>query len=46
MKVLILIDSKNFENGVVNLSKKRKEFRFVDWYKLNVFIIDYFKKNL
>ncbi len=46
MKVLILIDAKNFENGVVNLSKKRKEFRFVDWYKLNVFIIDYLKKNL
>jgi len=46
MKILILIDAKNFENGFINLCKKRKEFRYVDFYKLNNFIMDYLKTNL
>ncbi|MCF7910539.1 NYN domain-containing protein [Candidatus Pacearchaeota archaeon] len=46
MRVLIFIDAKNFENGIINLSKKRKEFRFIDWHKLNIFIMDYLKNNL
>lgn len=46
MKVLILIDAKNFEQGLIELSKERNEFRYVDFYKLNNFIIDYLKNNL
>lgn len=46
MRVLILIDAKNFENGFIRLCKKAEEFRYVDFYKLNNFIIDYLKHNL
>ena len=46
MRVLILIDAKNFEQGVIDIYKKRKEFRFIDFYKLNNFIMDYLKGNL
>lgn len=45
MKVLILIDAKNFEKGVYFLCTKRKEFRYIDFYKLNTFILDYLKNN-
>ena len=30
MRVIILIDAKNFEQGVFSVSKKRGEFRFID----------------
>ena len=46
MRVLILVDAKNFEQGVIDLCKERKEFRYIDFYKLNNFIIDYLKGNL
>jgi uncharacterized LabA/DUF88 family protein len=46
MRVLILIDAKNFEQGVIDISRKREEFRYIDFYKLNNFVIDYLKKNL
>lgn len=45
MEVLIFIDGKNFEQGVINLSKKRSEFRFVDFHKIKNFIIEYLKNN-
>jgi uncharacterized LabA/DUF88 family protein len=45
MRVLIFIDGKNFENGVFNLCEKRKEFRFIDFYKLNGFIMHYLENN-
>lgn len=45
MRVLILIDTKNFEQGVFNLCEKRREFRFIDFYKLNNFILSYLKNN-
>lgn len=45
MRVLILIDAKNFERGIINVFKKRNEFRYVDFYKLNLFILEYLKKN-
>ena len=46
MRVLILIDAKNFENGFINLCKQKREFRYVDFYKLYNFILDYLKINL
>lgn len=46
MRVLILIDAKNFENGAINLCEERKEFRFLDWHKLNLFILEYLRKNI
>lgn len=46
MRVLILVDAKNFEQGIFNLSERRKEFRFVDFYKLNLFIMDYLRSNI
>lgn len=45
MKVLIFIDSKNFERGINNLSEKQKIFRYVDYYKINKFILDYLNNN-
>jgi len=45
LRVLILIDAKNFEKGVINVSKKRNEFRYIDFYKLNNFILGYLRKN-
>ena len=45
MKVIILIDAKNFERGVYYLCERRKEFRFIDFHKLNNFIIDYLSNN-
>lgn len=46
MRVLILIDAKNFEQGIFNIAEKINEFRFVDFYKINNFIMDYLRKNL
>jgi len=46
MRVLILIDGKNFEGGVINLLRKKKEFIFVDFYKINKFVIGYLQNNL
>ncbi len=46
MRVLILIDAKNFEQGVFNISERINEFRFVDFYKVNNFVMDYLRKNL
>ena len=45
MKVIILIDAKNFERGVYSLCERRKEFRFIDFHKLNKFIIEYLSNN-
>lgn len=46
MRVLILIDAKNFENGVINLCKERGEFRFIDFNRLNMFLLNYLKNNI
>lgn len=46
MKVLILIDGDNFRNSIVNAAKKRSQFRYVDYYKINNFVIDYLSNNL
>lgn len=46
MRILILIDAKNFENGFFNLCRKRGKFRYIDFYKLNNFIIEYLRMNL
>ena len=45
MRVLILIDAKNFEQGIFEISKGRGEFRFIDFNRLNQFIIEYLKIN-
>ncbi len=45
MRVLILIDADNFRNGVINLSKQRSQFRYLDYYKINKFVTDYLAKN-
>ena len=45
MKVLILIDAKNFEQGVINASKRRNEFRFIDFHKVKNFVLEYLKNN-
>lgn len=45
MRVLVLIDAKNFEQGIINLSKKRNEFRFVDFHKIKNFILSYLQNN-
>jgi len=45
MNVLILIDAKNFEQGVIDLCKEKGEFRYIDFYKLNKFVLEYLKKN-
>lgn len=44
-KVLILIDGRNFEQGIINLAKKRNEFRFVDFHKIKNFILEYLANN-
>lgn len=46
MKVLILIDAKNFEQGIFNVSERINEFRFINFYKINNFVISYLRKNL
>jgi len=46
MRVLVLIDAKNFENGFFNLCRGIGQFRYIDFYKLNNFILDYLKNNL
>ena len=46
MRVIILIDADNFTNGLVNVSKSKKQFRYVDYYKINKFVIEYLRKNL
>lgn len=45
MRVLILIDADNFRNGLVNTAKQRSQFRYIDYYKINKFILDYLSKN-
>ena len=45
MKVIILIDAKNFERGIFNVSENRKEFRYIDFYKISSFIMGYLKNN-
>ena len=42
---MILIDAKNFEQGIFSLSETRKEFRFIDFYKISNFIVQYLKNN-
>ena len=46
MKVLILIDADNFRNGFINAAKKRSQFRYIDYYKLSKFILEYLANNL
>lgn len=46
MRVLILIDADNFRNGVANIARSRGQFRYVDYYKINKFILDYLSNNL
>ncbi len=46
MRVLILIDADNFRNGFVNTAKKRSQFRFIDYYKLSKFILEYLSNNI
>ncbi|MFT4312088.1 MAG: NYN domain-containing protein [Candidatus Woesearchaeota archaeon] len=46
MKTIILIDADNFTSGLSNVSKSRKQFRYVDYYKINTFVIEYLQKNL
>lgn len=45
MKVIILIDADNFRNGLKNVSKSRKQFREVNYYRINQFVIDYLRNN-
>lgn len=46
MKVLILIDAKNFEQGFYSLCSERKQFRFIDFYKISTFLMNYLKNNV
>lgn len=46
MRVLILIDAKNFEQGVFNIAERINEARLVDFYKVNNFVMNYLRKNL
>ena len=46
MKVLILIDADNFRNGIVNVARKKSQFRYIDYYKLNKFVLDYLSSNI
>lgn len=46
MRVLILIDAKNFEQGVIDACKKRNEFRFIDFNKVKNFVMNYLSSNL
>lgn len=46
MKVIILIDADNFSNGLINVAKSKGQFRYVDYYKVNKFVMDYLKNNL
>ncbi len=45
MRVLVLIDARNFEQGFFTLCNKRKEFRFIDFYKISSFIVSYLQNN-
>lgn len=45
MKVLILIDAKNFERGIFDFCAKKNEFRFIDFHKISLFILDYLQHN-
>lgn len=45
MNVIILIDADNFRNGLENVSKSRKQFRNINYYKINQFVIDYLRNN-
>jgi uncharacterized LabA/DUF88 family protein len=46
MRVLILIDEKNFEQSVFSLSRERGEFRFIDFNKIKNFILEYLNNNM
>lgn len=46
MKIIILIDGDNFTNGLINVAKAKGQFRYVDYYKINKFVIEYLKNNL
>lgn len=45
MKVVIFVDARNFEQGFYSLCRKREEFRYIDFYKINSFIMKYLGAN-
>lgn len=46
MRILILIDADNFTSGLMSVAKSRNQFRYVDYYKINKFVVEYLKANL
>lgn len=45
-KVLILVDAQNFYESIKAISKKRKEDRVIDCWKINQFVIEYLSNNV
>ncbi len=45
MRVLILIDTENFTRSISKVCKERKQNRYIDWHKINSFVLDYLGKN-
>lgn len=45
MKVAIFVDSENFRASISCISKERKQDRYIDWHKINLFVLDYLSNN-
>jgi uncharacterized LabA/DUF88 family protein len=46
MRVVILIDGNNFERSFFSMSKGKGEFRYIDFHKINGFVMNYLRKNI
>lgn|SRR3989344_1883474 len=45
MRVVIFVDSENFRASINYINKERKQDRVIDWYKINLFVLNYLTNN-
>jgi uncharacterized LabA/DUF88 family protein len=45
MRVAIFVDSENFRANINCINEERKQSRYIDWHKINLFVIEYLSKN-
>lgn len=45
MKIVIFVDSENFRASVGCVNEERKQDRYIDWHKINLFVLDYLSNN-
>ena len=45
MKVVVFVDSENFRASMSCIGEERKQDRYIDWHKINLFVLDYLSNN-